>query len=109
MKDYFDNDDLNDMFNDDNENGNDFLGKHDEEFDEMMEDLERLRFERMVHENYKNLKTNGISITNMIEYGPDNIKKLKTTLEIMLNFFEEREEYEKCADIRDISEKIKDL
>lgn len=108
MKDYFDNDDLNDMFNDDNDS-NDYLGRHDEEFDDMLEDLEKLRFEKMVMENYKNLKTNGISVHNIESYGPDNIERLKTTLKIMLDFFEKQEDYEKCADIRDVAEQIKDL
>jgi CTP:phosphocholine cytidylyltransferase-like protein len=81
---------------------------HDEEFEGMVEEMERFRFEKMVHENYKNIKEKGIDIVTMAEYQDETIDRLKTTLGVMLDFFEKREEYEKCADIRDISDKIKE-
>ena len=108
MEDYFDNDELNEMFNNDDENSNKYLNMHDEEFESMEEEMERFRFENMVHENYKNIKEKGIDIVTMAAYQDETIDRLKTTLGVMLDFFEKREEYEKCADIRDISDKIKE-
>ena len=109
MEDYFDNDELNEMFNnDDNENFDKYSNIPEEEFEGMVEEMERFRFEKMVHENYKNIKEKGIDIVTMASYQDETIDRLKTTLGVMLDFFEKREEYEKCADIRDISDKIKE-
>ena len=105
MKDYFDNDDLNDMFDDENN----AFKKRIDDLETMLDDFEKRRFENMVMENYKNIKEKGIDIITLAKYGDENIDKLKQTLEVMLDFFLEREEYEKCADIRDISEKIENM
>lgn len=104
MKDYFDNDDLNDMFDD----GNSFK-KQIGDLETMLNEFEKKRFENMVMENYNNIKEKGIDIVTLAKYGDENINKLKETLVVMLDFFLEREEYEKCADIRDISEKIENM
>ena len=104
MKDYFDNDDLNDMFDD----GNSFK-KQIDDLETMLDEFEKKRFENMVMENYNNIKEKGIDIVTLAKYGDENINKLKETLVVMLDFFLEREEYEKCADIRDISEKIENM
>ena len=105
MKDYFDNDDLNDMFDDENNS----FKKRIDDLETMLDDFERRRFENMVMENYKNIKEKGIDIVTLAKYGDENIDKLKQTLDVMLDFFLEREDYEKCADIRDISEKIEKM
>ena len=104
MKDYFDNNDLNDMFDDDNS-----FKKQIDDLETMLDEFEKKRFENMVMENYNNIKEKGIDIVTLAKYGDENINKLKETLVVMLDFFLEREEYEKCADIRDISEKIENM
>ena len=104
MKDYFDNDDLNDMFDDNNS-----FKKQIGDLETMLNEFEKKRFENMVMENYNNIKEKGIDIVTLAKYGDENINKLKETLVVMLDFFLEREEYEKCADIRDISEKIENM
>ena len=104
MKDYFDNDDLNDMFDDNNS-----FKKQIGDLETMLDEFEKKRFENMVMENYNNIKEKGIDIVTLAKYGDENINKLKETLVVMLDFFLEREEYEKCADIRDISEKIENM
>lgn len=104
MKDYFDNNDLNDMFDDDNS-----FKKQIDDLETMLDEFEKRRFENMVMENYNNIKEKGIDIVTLAKYGDENINKLKETLGVMLDFFLEREEYEKCADIRDISEKIENM
>lgn len=104
MKDYFDNNDLNDMFDDDNS-----FKKQIDDLETMLDEFEKRRFENMVMENYNNIKEKGIDIVTLAKYGDENINKLKQTLGVMLDFFLEREEYEKCADIRDISEKIENM
>ncbi len=108
MEDYFDNDELNEMFNNDDDNFGDKFAFKEEEFEEMVKDIERVRFEKMVHENYKNIKERGIDVLTMASYEDETISRLKETLSVMLDFFEKNEEYEKCADIRDVSNKIKE-
>ena len=68
MEDYFDNDELNEMFNNDDDNFGDKFAFKEEEFEEMVKDIERVRFEKMVHENYKNIKERGIDVLTMASY-----------------------------------------
>ena len=105
MKDYFDDDDLNNMF----ENENNPFKKQIGNLEDLLDQMEKQRFEIMVMENYKNIKEKGIDVVSLAKYGDDNISKLKETLDIMLEFFVEREDYEKCADIRDVAQKIENM
>ena len=68
MKDYFDNNDLNDMFDDDNS-----FKKQIDDLETMLDEFEKKRFENMVMENYNNIKEKGIDIVTLAKYGDENI------------------------------------
>lgn len=55
--------------------------------------------DRLVRENYESITKNGIDIVNtrihILE--PSQVEQLKNTLDFMIAYFTESEEYEKCA------------
>ena len=87
MEDYFDNDELNEMFNNDNnENSDKYSNIPEEEFEGMVEEMERFRFEKMVHENYKNIKEKGIDILTMASFKANLLIDLKQPWELCQTF-----------------------
>jgi hypothetical protein len=60
---------------------------------------------KLANENYDMIAENGIDIKMMKRNGLD-IKSLLITLNEMLEIFIEVEEYEKCAKIKEILERI---
>lgn len=55
--------------------------------------------DRLVRENYESIAKNGIDIVNTKIYNlePVQIEQLRGTLDFMIVYFTELEEYEKCA------------
>ena len=55
--------------------------------------------DRLVRENYESIAKNGIDIANTKIYNlePKQIEQLRGTLDFMIVYFTELEEYEKCA------------
>lgn len=55
--------------------------------------------DRLVRENYESIAKNGIDIVNtkIHNLDPKQIEQLKGTLDFMIAYFTELEEYEKCA------------
>tara|TARA_B000000441_G_scaffold101559_1_gene71409 strand:- start:143 stop:544 length:402 start_codon:yes stop_codon:yes gene_type:complete len=83
-----------------------------DKFIEIMDKLEKLRFKRMIDENFQNIKRNGIDIQFLLTSEPiENVIRLIDTLEIMKEHFLDGEEYEKmaiiCPILDSINEKIK--
>ena len=111
MKDYFDNEDYDDLFGDGDEFGSDpsFEDFEDVDFKELIGKLKTMREEQLIMENYDNIVKNGIDIDGIVEYGEDNVKKLKETLNIMIKFFEEREDYEKCHDVKVFCDMVEEI
>ena len=111
MKDYFDNEDYDDLFDD----GDEFSKKHsfedfeDTDFKELISKLKEIREEQLIMENYDNIIKNGIDIDGIVEYGEDNVKRLKETLNIMIKFFEDKEDYEKCHDVKIFCDRIEEI
>lgn len=80
------------------------------EFNDKMKDiierLERVKFHKMLDENFENIKRNGIDINQLMQEEPSQIARLIETLEIMKDHFLKDEEYEKMAVICPILDKI---
>lgn len=80
----------------------------DSQFVKIMEKLESVRFERMMNENYMNLKDNGLNIHELKHQKKEDIARVVETINIMQETFLDREEYEKCAVLRPIIQKIEE-
>lgn len=78
----------------------------DSKFREIMDKLETLRFEKMMDENYNNLKNNGLNIVELKHQHPEDVARVIETINIMQETFLAREEYEKCAVLRPILNSI---
>jgi vacuolar-type H+-ATPase subunit I/STV1 len=87
------------------ENMDDFMEFNDKMKD-IIERLERVKFRKMLDENYENIKKNGIDINQLMKEEPSQIARLVETLEIMKDRFLAEEEYEKMAVICPILDKI---
>jgi hypothetical protein len=79
----------------------------DSQFSEIMRKLENIRFEKSMNDNFENLKTHGIDIMELKTKSKEDRRRVVETIKIMQHTFEEREEYEKCAILRPILNKIK--
>lgn len=112
MKDYFDNEEYDDLFDDENNDSRkdksfDSLDDFNEDdFKDLIEKLKRVREEQLIMENYNNIIRQGVSVEGIAEYGEDNLNRLKKTLNIMIEYFEDKEDYEKCHDVKLFSDKI---
>lgn len=111
MKDYFDNEEYDDLFDDENndrKNHDSFDGLDDfeDDFRGLIEKLKMIREEQLIMENYDNIVKNGVDVEGIAQYGEDNLNRLKQTLNIMIEFFEDREDYEKCHDVKLFSDQI---
>jgi hypothetical protein len=110
MKDYFDNEDYDDLFNDDENNDKpSFEDFEDTDFKELISKLKAFREEQLIMENYDNIVKKGVDLVGIAEYGEDNIKRLKETLNIMIKFFEDREDYEKCHDVKLFCDRVEEI
>lgn len=115
MKDYFDNDEYDDLFDDegnDRKNNESFDSLDDfreDDFKDLIEKLKIVREEQLIMENYDNIVRKGVDVKGIAEYGEDNLNRLKQTLNIMIQFFENKEDYEKCYDIKLFSDKINEI
>ncbi len=78
------------------------LMEEDSKFVEIMDKLEEVRFEKMMNENFINLKKNGLSIYELKHQSEEDVKRVVATIKVMQETFLEREEYEKCAVLRPI-------
>lgn len=111
MKDYFDNEDYDDLFDDESGSNNrsSFEDFEDKDFKGLIEKLKMIREEQLIMENYNNIIIHGVDIEGIAEYGEDNLNKLKKTLDIMIEFFENREDYEKCHDVKLFVDQINEI
>ena len=109
MDDYFNNDEFDDFFNNEYENNefNEILKRfmNNNEEEDVEELLERQRVQA-IHENYNHIKTRGIDIIAMKSHGKENFDKLKYTINTMLEYFEDSEEFEKCAELKSIKDEL---
>lgn len=117
MKDYFDNEEYDGLFDDENDDrkGNESFDNYElddfneDDFKGLIEKLKVIREEQLIMENYDNIVRNGVDVEGIAEYGEDNLNRLKETLNIMIEFFEDKEDYEKCHDVKLFSDKINQI
>jgi hypothetical protein len=91
-EDYFEDDfDFNEEDNDSSFNGIYETIENEEVYDKAID--------YFVRSNYKAIEENGIDMDRMRLYSLDNsvLEQLKSTIQFMIEYFIEREEYEKCA------------
>lgn len=79
----------------------------DSMFSEIMEKLEKIKFEKSMHDNFNNIKEQGIDILDLKTKSKEDIRRVVETIDIMNKTYLEREEYEKCAVLSPILNKIK--
>lgn len=112
MRDYFDNEEYGDLFDDENKGHkkNESFDDFDEaDFKGLIEKLKRIREEQLIMENYNNIIRHGVDVEGIAQYGEENLNKLKRTLDIMIEFFEDKEDYEKCHDVKIFSDQINEI
>lgn len=109
MKDYFDNEDYDDLFDDEFGRKPSFGDFEDKDFKGLIDKLKAIREEELIMENYNNIIKNGIDVVGIAQYGEDNVRRLKETLNIMIKFFEDREDYEKCHDVKIFCDRVEEI
>jgi len=112
MRDYFDNEEYDDLFDDENKgyrNNESFDDFDETDFKGLIEKLKRIREEQLIMENYNNIIRHGVDVEGIAQYGEENLNKLKRTLDIMIEFFEDKEDYEKCHDVKIFSDQINEI
>ncbi len=104
------------MFFDDINDEDDFFGYEDDfQPDETAEELSQEIYERMidryVRTNYDAIERKGIDIQGLRIVSMDNgvLAQLKSTIQFMIQYFVEREEYEKCALLNKYLPELEDI
>ncbi len=104
------------MFFDDINDEDDFFGYEDDfQTDETAEELSQEIYERMidryVRTNYDAIERKGIDIQGLRIVSMDNgvLAQLKSTIQFMIQYFVEREEYEKCALLNKYLPELEDI
>lgn len=90
---------------------NEFMEEHDE-LEQIMKsnEIKGVYYEvvdQLVRANFKNIEVNGIDVERMKLINL-NSKQLIDTLEFMLNWFIEAEEYEKCSVLQKYLDELKE-
>lgn len=86
----FDDNDFEDFMNDDQEDFQFDLKNKLEEYKERM-------IAQVIEDNYAAIEAKGISEWHLRHMEADELKALKSTLDTMIEYFIQYEEYEKCA------------
>ena len=104
MDDYFNNDESDDLFNNDDSLFDKIMKQFSKDMN--VEDLIETHREKAIRENYNHIKTYGIDVLTVVNHGKENFEKLKYTIDVMLNYFEETEEFEKCAELKGVKTEL---
>ena len=104
------------MFFDDFDEEEDFFGSEDDlQPDEATEEMSQQIYDRMidryVRTNYEAIERKGIDIQGLRLISMDNavLSQLKSTICYMIQYFVEREEYEKCAVLNKYLPELEDI
>ena len=104
------------MFFDDFDEEEDFFGSDDDlQPDEATEEMSQQIYDRMidryVRTNYEAIERKGIDIQGLRLISMDNavLSQLKSTICYMIQYFVEREEYEKCAVLNKYLPELEDI
>ena len=83
------------------ENFDDFLEEGNEAFNSKLEEWRERLMINAIESNYEQIETNGISLWHLRNMDSKELANLENTLKIMLEHYQELEEYEKCKLIFD--------
>jgi hypothetical protein len=104
------------FFDDINDEDEDFFGSEDdfqpdEVADEMSQQIYDRMIDRYVRTNYEAIENKGIDIQGLRIISMDNgvLVQLKSTIQFMIQYFIEREEYEKCAVLNKYLPELEDI
>lgn len=83
------------------ENFDDFLEEGNEAFNSKLEEWRERLMVNAIESNYEQIEANGISLWHLRNMDSKELANLENTLKIMLEHYQELEEYEKCKLIFD--------
>jgi len=87
----------------------DFLEESNEEFNSKLEEWQERLMINAIETNFEKIKENGISDWHLRNMDTNELKNLDNTLNIMLEHYENLEEYEKCKVVFDTIQQIKEV
>lgn len=87
----------------------DFLEESNEEFNSKLEEWQERLMINAIETNFEKIKENGISDWHLRNMDDSELKNLDNTLNIMLEHYENLEEYEKCKVVFDTLQQIKEV
>jgi hypothetical protein len=87
----------------------DFLEESNEEFNSKLEEWQERLMINAIETNFEKIKENGISDWHLRNMDESELKNLDNTLNIMLEHYENLEEYEKCKIVFDTMQQIKEV
>ena len=87
----------------------DFLEESNEEFNSKLEEWQERLMINAIETNFEKIKENGISDWHLRNMDTNELKNLDNTLNIMLEHYENLEEYEKCKVVFDTLQQIKEV
>ena len=87
----------------------DFLEESNEEFNSKLEEWQERLMINAIETNFEKIKENGISDWHLRNMDESELKNLDNTLNIMLEHYENLEEYEKCKIVFDTLQQIKEV
>jgi len=87
----------------------DFLEESNEEFNSKLEEWQERLMINAIETNFEKIKENGISDWHLRNMDTNELKNLDNTLNIMLEHYENLEEYEKCKIVLDTIQQIKEV
>jgi len=87
----------------------DFLEESNEEFNSKLEEWQERLMINAIETNFEKIKENGISDWHLRNMDTNELKNLDNTLNIMLEHYENLEEYEKCKIVYDTIQQIKEV
>jgi len=94
---------------DDNFDFDQYMENSENEFNSKLEEWQERLMKEAIETNYKKISENGIADWHLRNMDDDDLANLHNTLQIMLDYFEESEEYEKCKVVYDSMIKVQDL
>ena len=89
---------------DDEFNIDDYL--ENPEFERKMEAYKERMIAQAIEHNYENMSKNGISDWHVRHMNKDEMTQLKETLEFMLKYYIDEEQYERCILLKSELEKV---
>lgn len=86
-----------------------FMEENENEFNAKLEEWRERLMVKAIETNYVQIKKNGISEWHLRNMESDEVANLNKTLQIMLDHYQDLEEYEKCKVIFDNMKKIEQV